>query len=182
MRKRKGLILVNTGDGKGKTTASMGLALRASGHGMKVLFVQFIKGGWKTGEGVRLPELPGVEHHVAGKGFTIPKYRRRPWPEHLQAVADAWALVQARVEEEQFDVVILDEINNVLSNERLSEALPLEELIEFLERKPEMMHVVLTGRRAPQELIDVADTVTEMKLVKHVYKDKGIPAQRGIEF
>lgn len=182
MRKRKGLILVNTGAGKGKTTAAMGMALRASGHGMKVLFVQFIKGGWKTGEGVRLPELPGVEHHVAGKGFTIPKYRRRPWPEHLQAVADAWALVEARVAEDEFDVVILDEINNVLSNARLTEALPLEEVLTFLRQKPEMLHVVLTGRDAPQELIDLADTVTEMVLVKHVYKDKGIPAQKGIEF
>lgn len=182
MRKKKGLIVINTGDGKGKTTAAMGIALRASGHGMKVLFVQFIKGGWKTGESRRLSELPGVEHHVAGKGFTIPKYRRRPWPEHLQAVADAWALVEGRVAEEQFDVVILDEINNVLSDPKLSQALPIDDVITFLKEKPKMMHVVLTGRNAPQQLIDMADTVTEMRIVKHVYKDKGIVAQRGIEF
>lgn len=181
-RPRKGLIIVNTGDGKGKTTAALGVALRASGHGFKTLMVQFIKGSWKIGELKAAGYLPGFDFHPMGEGFSIPGYSRSDLPDHLQAVANAWAFARERALSGAYGLVILDEINYVLSNPQLAPALPKEEVLDFLRQKPPMLHVVLTGRRALPEVIDLADLVTEMRVVKHPWRDQGIPAQKGIEF
>jgi cob(I)alamin adenosyltransferase len=180
-RKEKGLVLVFTGDGKGKTTAAMGLALRAAGHKLRVLVIQFIKGAWKTGEQEAVRALePYITLVRAGRGFTLEHLRdpRISMDEHRQAAADGYALAQQAISSGEYDLVILDEICGTLSAGLLS----LEEVLQLLERKPPRLHVVLTGRGAPPELIERADLVTEMRLIKHPYRDQGIAAQRGIEF
>ena len=175
--KRRGLLIVHTGDGKGKTTAALGLALRALGHGMRVLVIQFIKGPWRAGEHHMAERLqPDLEIIATGTGFVSPDVREWP-PEALQAVRDGWALARERVLAGAADVIILDEINHVLH----WGALPLDEVLEVLWQRPAGVHVVLTGRDAPPELIEAADLVTEMRALKHPH-EQGVKAQRGIEY
>jgi cob(I)alamin adenosyltransferase len=176
---RRGLTIVYTGDGKGKTTAAVGLTVRAAGNRMRVLFVQFIKGSWKSGEREILRSLPTVEVAVTGRGFTIEGLRnpRIPMEAHHDAAASGWALARQAIDEGAYDMVVLDEILGAIN----AQLIPLEEVLEAVRTRPPRLHLVLTGRGAPAELIALADLVSEVRPVKHPY-EHGIPAQRGIEF
>ena len=172
---RVGLIIVHTGNGKGKTTAALGVALRAVGCGFKVLVIQFIKGSWDYGE-LHVAErlAPYFEIKPMGEGFTWETKDR----ERDTAVAHkTWDYCRRMIEANEHDILIFDEINNALDYGYLDVA----EVVAALERKPEKMHIILTGRNAPQELIDVAHLVTEMREIKHPFH-QGIYAQKGIEF
>jgi cob(I)alamin adenosyltransferase len=174
---RKGLIIVNTGPGKGKTTAAMGTALRSVGNGLRVLMLQFLKGSWHYGE------LDAVQ--AFGDKFVMKQMGRgfvkvggaETDPEDVKMVAAAWAEAEQAILSGEWDLVILDEINYAISYHMLDP----EKVVDVLQRKPEQVHVILTGRNAHPALIAVADTVTEMREVKHAYQ-KGIMAQRGIEY
>jgi cob(I)alamin adenosyltransferase len=176
---RHGLTLVYTGNGKGKTTAAVGLTVRAAGNRMRVFFLQFIKGQWKSGEREILRDLPGVDLEVTGRGFTIERLRnpRIPLEDHAAAAAHGWQVARTIVGEGQYDVVVLDEILGAVK----AGLVPLDELLELVRSKPAELHLVLTGRNAPAELIDLADLVSEIQPIKHPLQ-KGIKAQRGIEF
>jgi cob(I)alamin adenosyltransferase len=174
--REKGLIIVHTGAGKGKTTAALGLAFRALGQGLKVGVVQFIKGAIPTGEAAlaaRVADL-GLHMHTMGDGFT---WNTQDRAQDTASARRAWERAVALLRDPSFDVVILDELNVVIRHGYL----PLEEVLGELRRKREMLHVVVTGRNARDELIDLADLVTEMKLVKHPYRS-GVKAQKGVEF
>jgi cob(I)alamin adenosyltransferase len=179
LRQHKGLVIVNTGNGKGKTTASMGLAIRAAGNGMKVLIVQFIKGRWKSGEREAMKHVPGIDVYVMGLGFTIDRLRdeRISDEEHQRAAAEAFAFARERLLSGEYAMVVLDEILGSIKAGLVS----LDEVLQLVADKPPMAHLVLSGRNAPEALIDAADLVTEMREVKHPYQ-QGITAQRGIEF
>ena len=174
----KGLILVHTGDGKGKTTAGLGLALRAWGSGLRVLILQFIKGGWKYGELEaieRLGQLDGrIEIRPLGLGLMRSDEDRE---KHIRAAAKALQESERMMVSGQYDLIIFDEINYAVKFGLIS----LDDVLALLDKKPEKLHVLLTGREARPELIERADLVTEMKLVKHPYQ-QGIKAQQGIEF
>ena len=175
---RKGLIIVLTGPGKGKTTAALGTAFRAVGQGLKVLMVQFIKGSWHYGE-LDAAEMLGADRLKIlpmGRGF-VKVGAEKPDPEDVRLVEEAWGFARENILSGPFDMVILDEINYAISYKMLSP----ERVVETLKHKPEMMHVILTGRNAHPSLVEVADLVTEMREVKHPYQ-KGIQAQRGIEY
>ncbi len=175
-RKRKGLIIVNTGDGKGKSTAAFGIALRAAGNKMNVFIMQFMKGKWKAGEKKSFDLLkPNVEMVSMGDGFTWDTEN----PEQDRETArKAWEIASEKLNNGKYKMVILDEINYVLHYNFL----PHKLFIEALKNKPADVHVVCTGRNAPEELIEIADLVTEMRCIKHPFKEQGIPAQKGIEF
>jgi len=174
---RKGLLLINTGPGKGKTTAALGTALRAVGNGMNVLMIQFLKGSWHYGE------LDAVQ--AFGSNFVLKPMGRgfvkvggaETDPEDIRLVQAAWDEARAAINSGQWDMVVLDEINYAISYNMLDAAL----VAEALRARPEMVHVLLTGRNAHPLLVEMADTVTEMREVKHAYQ-KGILAQRGIEY
>ncbi len=174
---RRGLIIVNTGPGKGKTTAAMGTGLRAVGQGMRVLMLQFLKGSWHYGE------LDAVQ--AFGNNFVMKQMGRgfvkvggaETDPEDIRLVEEAWAEAERAINSGEWDVVILDEINYAISYHLLDAA----KVVEALKRKPAMVHVILTGRNAHPSLVEIADTVTEMRQVKHAY-EKGVMAQRGIEY
>ena len=174
----KGLILVHTGDGKGKTTAGLGLALRAWGSGLRVLILQFIKGGWKYGELEaieRLGQLDGrIEIRPLGLGLMRSDEDRE---KHIRAAAKALQESERMMVSGQYDLIIFDEINYAVKFGLIS----LDDVLALLDKKPEKLHVLLTGRDARPELIERADLVTELKLVKHPYQ-QGIKAQQGIEF
>ncbi|NHM26681.1 cob(I)yrinic acid a,c-diamide adenosyltransferase [Desulfofundulus sp. TPOSR] len=177
MSETKGLILVFTGNGKGKTTAALGMGLRAWGQGMKVLVLQFIKGGWKYGELNAPARLgPGFEIRQLGEGFTRVG-NGKSLEEHRAAARAALNEAEKEVAAGNFDLIILDEILYALKFGLIS----LEEVLALLDKKLPRLHIALTGRDAPPEIIDRADLVTEMKEIKHHYQ-KGIKAQRGIEF
>ncbi|MFP3842954.1 cob(I)yrinic acid a,c-diamide adenosyltransferase [Priestia filamentosa] len=177
--KERGLCLVYTGDGKGKTTASLGLAVRATGRGQRVLIVQFIKSPQRTyGEKIIFDKL-GIEMHQTGVGFTWTKTPE----EHREALKKAWAFTKEKVMSGQYDVVILDEIHNALFITKfpIDDVLPLQEVLELIENRPQGMHLILTGRSAREEVIEAADLVSEIKPIKHYYEE-GIPAVKGLEF
>jgi cob(I)alamin adenosyltransferase len=176
---RRGLTIVYTGNGKGKTTAAVGLAVRAAGNRMRVFFVQFVKGQWKSGEREILRSLPGVDLAVTGRGFTIERLRdpRIPIEEHQDAAAAGWAFAQWLVRANEHDLIVLDEIFAAIN----AGLVPLDELLALVRDKPSELHLVLTGRGAPPELVGLADLVSEVMPVKHPFQ-KGIKAQRGIEF
>jgi cob(I)alamin adenosyltransferase len=174
--REKGLIVVHTGAGKGKTTAALGLAFRALGQGLKVGIVQFIKGAIPTGEAAlaaRMADL-GLQMHTMGDGFT---WNTQDREQDTASARRAWERAVALLRDPSLDVVILDELNVVIKHGYL----PLDEVLDELRRKREMLHVVVTGRNARDELIDLADLVTEMKLVKHPYR-AGVKAQKGVEY
>ena len=176
---RHGLTLVYTGNGKGKTTAAVGLTVRAAGNRMRVFFLQFIKGQWKSGEREVLRGLPGVDLEVTGRGFTIERLRnpRIPLEDHAAAAAHGWQVARTIVGEGEYDVVVLDEILGAVK----AGLVPLDELLALVRSKPSELHLVLTGRNAPAELIDLADLVSEIQPIKHPLQN-GIKAQWGIEF
>jgi cob(I)alamin adenosyltransferase len=174
---RRGLIIVNTGPGKGKTTAAMGTALRAVGQGMRVLMLQFLKGSWHYGE-LDAVQAFGDKFIMKqmGRGF-VKVGAEKPDPEDVRMVEEAWAEAEKAILSGEWDLVVLDEINYAISYGMLDPA----KVVESLKKKPEMVHVILTGRSAHPSIIELADTVTEMRQVKHAY-EKGVMAQRGIEY
>ncbi|SHJ26122.1 cob(I)yrinic acid a,c-diamide adenosyltransferase [Desulfofundulus thermosubterraneus] len=177
MSETNGLILVFTGNGKGKTTAALGMGLRAWGQGMKVLVLQFIKGGWRYGE-LNAPARLGDRFEIRqrGEGFTRVD-NGKTLEDHREAARHALEEANKEITAGNFDLIILDEILYALKFGLITR----EEVLALLDKKPPRLHIALTGRDAPPEIIDRADLVTEMKEIKHHYK-KGIKAQRGIEF
>ena len=172
---RKGLVIVHTGTGKGKTTAALGMICRSLGHGYKVSLIQFIKGAMATAEKVIFDKFPEqMEMRPMGEGFT---WNTQDRERDIATARTAWEAAKTRILDPQWKLVVLDELNIVLRYDYL----PVEDVIEVLKQKPEDTHVVITGRNAPQALIDVADLVTEMTMVKHPFRS-GIKAQPGIEF
>jgi cob(I)alamin adenosyltransferase len=179
----KGLIIVNTGNGKGKTTAALGMVLRSLGHGYRVAIVQFIKGAWEPAEKAAFQhwtsaapgETPQLEFHAMGEGFTWETQDRERDTEKAQA---AWEKALEFIGNPDLRLVLLDEINIALKLGYLD----VQDVLAGLEQKPAESHVILTGRGAPAALIERADLVTEMTLVKHPFREQGIKAQPGIEF
>ncbi|PMB40587.1 cob(I)yrinic acid a,c-diamide adenosyltransferase [Fischerella thermalis CCMEE 5205] len=172
----KGLIIVHTGNGKGKTTAALGMILRSLGHGYKVAIIQFIKGAWEPSEKKVFSLWPDqLEFHAMGEGFTWETQDRDRDLEKAQA---AWQKGLEYIRNPDFKLVLLDEINIAIKLGYLR----VEEILLGLEQKPADNHVILTGRGAPPALIERADLVTEMTLVKHPFRDQGVKAQPGIEF
>lgn len=172
----KGLVIVHTGPGKGKTSAALGMAVRAIGHEMKVGVVQFVKGAMTTGEKAvfdRFPDL--IEFKPMGEGFTWDTQDRT---RDIAVARPAWDEVKRMIADPSYKMVIADELNIVLRYDYL----PVDEVLEALGAKPHMTHVIITGRNAPQELIDAADLVTEMAQVKHPFREQNVKAQKGIEF
>jgi cob(I)alamin adenosyltransferase len=175
---KKGLIIVHTGPGKGKTTAALGTAFRAVGQGLKVLMVQFIKGSWHYGEldAARMLGEGRLRILPMGRGF-VKVGAEKPDPEDVRRVEEAWEFARGRIQSGEYDLVILDEINYAISYKMLDPG----RVVEALKQKPAMVHVILTGRNAHPAIVECADLVTEMREVKHPYQ-KGIVAQRGIEY
>ncbi len=172
----KGLIIVNTGNGKGKTTAALGMVLRSLGHGYRVAIVQFIKGAWEPAEKAVLSLWPDqLEFHAMGEGFTWETQDRE---RDIQKAQAAWETGLTFIRNPDFKLVLLDEVNIALKLGYLS----IEEVLAGLEQKPADSHVILTGRGAPPALIERADLVTEMTLVKHPFREQGVKAQPGIEY
>lgn len=175
----RGLIIVHTGNGKGKTTAALGLAVRAWGDGLRVLILQFIKGSWKYGELETLRilgEMNGrMEVRRGGRGFSQRDTEDKA--EHRKAAQEAWWEALEEITASRWDLIVLDEINYAVKFGLVE----IEQVMELLDKKPSKLHLVLTGRDARPELIERADLVTEMRLIKHPYQ-KGIKAQKGIEF
>ncbi len=173
--REKGLVMVHTGKGKGKSTAAFGMVFRALGNGMKVGVVQFVKGKWQTGERQVLEKLGDqVTMTAMGDGFTWETQDRQ---RDIEAARAAWERAKTMIMDDEHDMVLCDELNIVLRYDYL----PVEEIVEVLKNKPEMKHVIITGRNAKDELMDFADLVTEMTMIKHPFRD-GVKAQVGIEF
>ena len=171
----KGLLMVNTGNGKGKSTAAFGLILRAAGHGMRVGVVQFVKGAWSTGETVALERFEDlVDFYTMGEGFT---WETQDRARDIAAAKAAWAKAQELMADPKYNLVVLDELNIVLRMDYL----PVSEVLSVLTSRCPGLHVLVTGRTAKPELVEAADLVTEMTLVKHPFQ-AGIKAQPGIEF
>lgn len=171
----KGLVIVHSGKGKGKSTAAFGMVFRAIGNGMRVGIVQFVKGKWETGERKVLEAFPEqVEFATMGEGFTWETQDRQ---RDIEAARGAWEKARDMIMDEKLDMVLLDELNIVLRYDYLD----VNDVIEFLKTKPEMKHVIITGRNGKDELIEFADLVTEMEMIKHPFRS-GVKAQVGIEF
>lgn len=176
----KGLLIVHTGTGKGKSTAAFGLAARAVGNGMKVGIIQFVKGKWETGERVVLEAFPDqVTIKTMGEGFTWETQDRE---RDIAAANGAWDMAKQMIEDARengtYDLLLFDELNIVLRYDYID----LNDVVETLSARPEMLHIIVTGRNAKPELIEAADLVTEMTLVKHPFREQNVRAQKGIEF
>ncbi|MEO0888159.1 MAG: cob(I)yrinic acid a,c-diamide adenosyltransferase [Cyanobacteria bacterium J06648_10] len=172
----KGLVIVNTGNGKGKTTAALGMVLRSLGHGFNVAIVQFIKGGWEPAEKAALSHWPQqLKFHAMGEGFT---WETQDRDRDIEMATAAWEKALTYIRDASYKTVLLDEVNIALKLGYLS----VEQILAGLEEKPEMSHVILTGRGAPKELVERADLVTEMTPIKHPFKEQGVKAQAGVEF
>ncbi len=170
-----GLLMLFTGNGKGKTTSALGLAFRAIGHGFPVCMIQFIKGSWKYGELEAAKHFaPLMEVHVMGRGFT---WKSADLTKDVAAAREAWDFARKIIREGKHRIVILDELTYPVSYDMIDE----KEVIETISSRPENMHVIITGRGASEKLVDAADLVTEMLDVKHPYEN-GISAQKGVEF
>jgi len=177
-KERVGLIVVLTGHGKGKTTSAMGMALRAAGHDMKVCIIHFMKGDMYSGEIDGIRKLaPTVELHLTGKGFCGIYGNPYPYEEHRANAQAAVKIAQEKMLSGVFDMLILDEINNALKLRLVD----LPQVLDLIERKPPLMHLILTGRDAHPEIIERAHTVSEVKEVKHAYRQK-IEPQKGIDY
>jgi cob(I)alamin adenosyltransferase len=172
--KKKGRIIINTGDGKGKTTAALGTAFRALGHGHKVCVIQFLKGQGQYGERILAKQFENLDWHICGKGFV---FKKEDIEEDRTVAREGFELAKKIIEADTYDLVILDEITYLPQFDFLE----VGKITSLLENKPLRLNVILTGRNASQELIDLADTVSEIKSVKHAYEG-GIRAQKGIEF
>lgn len=174
---RKGLLIVYTGNGKGKTTAALGMVVRAVGYDWKVLMVQFIKGDWSYGELEGYKRLqPNFELYRMGRGFVRIMGDKKPIEDHIKAAKEALTYVKKHMKDD-FDIVILDEVNVAIKEGLVS----VQEVLEVANARPDFLHLVLTGRNAPQEIIEAADLVTEMKEIKHPFK-QGILAQPGVDY
>ena len=173
--RRRGITLVHTGEGKGKSSSAFGVVFRAAGWDLRVCVIQFIKGQWKTGEQQAAGRFENIDWHALGDGFTWDTQD----PEQDRATSrEIWRFSQERIRSGSYDLVVLDEINYCCSYGWLSGA----EVADFIRReKPPWMHLILTGRDAPPEIIDVADTATEMRALKHAF-EQGIKAEQGVEF
>ncbi|MDZ7283451.1 cob(I)yrinic acid a,c-diamide adenosyltransferase [Sphingomonas sanguinis] len=171
----KGLIIVHTGKGKGKTTAALGMVIRAVGHGMRVGMVQFVKGAMTTGEAAVLARFPEVDFHAMGEGFT---WNTQDRSRDIATARGAWEEVKRMIADPSYDLIVADELNIVLRYDYL----PVDEVLEVLSTKGAMTHVVITGRNAPDALIEAADLVTDMTQVKHPFREQGVKAQKGVEF
>jgi cob(I)alamin adenosyltransferase len=172
---RKGLLMVYTGNGKGKTTAALGLAFRALGHDFPVCLIQFIKGDWKYGELKSAEQFKDLlDFHVAGVGFT---WKSKDLDKDRKAAQDGWSLAKSVIAAGRHRLIILDEFTYAINYGMVNE----EESLEVLHNRPKGLHVLVTGRDAPKGLVEIADLVTEMNEVKHPYK-AGIQAQKGIEW
>jgi cob(I)alamin adenosyltransferase len=172
---KRGLIMVFTGNGKGKTTAALGLALRAAGHGHKVCFVQFIKGTWKYGEMEALKRFEDViDFHVMGRGFT---WKSEDLEKDAQAARQAWDFAKEAMDSGTYRLIVLDEFTYPLTYKMID----IQPVLEALANRPPDLHVAITGRDAAGELLAKADLVTEMREIKHPWQ-QGIKAQKGIEF
>ncbi len=171
----KGLLIVHTGKGKGKSTAAMGLAIRAMGNGMRVGIVQFVKGVWATGERDILNHFPDlVTIKAMGEGFT---WETQDRARDIAAAENGWEMAKTMIADPAYKMVILDELNIVLRYD----SIPIADVVETLQAKPEGLHVVVTGRNAKNELIEIADLVTEMTQIKHPFRS-GVKAQMGVEW
>jgi cob(I)alamin adenosyltransferase len=172
---KKGLLIVNTGNGKGKTTAALGTALRSAGHGLRVCFIQFIKGGWKYGELDAVKCFPDtIDFHVMGKGFT---WQSDNLEEDKALARKGWELALEAIASKKYHLVVLDEFTYLLKYGMID----LSSAVATINNRPSNLHLIITGRDAPKNLVEAADMVTEMREVKHPFK-KGIKAQKGIEF
>ncbi len=172
--KEQGVIVITTGNGKGKSSSGFGMVARALGHNMKVGIVQFIKGAMSTGEETFYRRFPDeVEYHVMGDGFT---WNTQDREQDIKTATLAWDIAKNMLSDDSYNLILLDELNIVLKYQYL----PIEDVINDLQSRPNMQHVVITGRAAKDELIEIADTVTEMKDVKHAFRS-GVKAQKGIE-
>jgi cob(I)alamin adenosyltransferase len=177
-KERRGLVVVITGNGKGKTTAALGLALRACGHGMRVCIIQFMKGDLYAGEWDGIKRMNcAIELHATGKGFCGIQGNPYPWKEHRANAQDAVDLVHEKMAAGAFDLLILDEINNALKLKLVD----LEQVLEILRTRPPLMHLVLTGRDAHPQVLELADTASEVSEIKHAFR-KGIEPQPGIDY
>ena len=171
----KGLLMVFTGNGKGKTTAALGVAVRAMGHGFHVCVIQFIKGSWKYGELEAVKRFTDLmDFHVTGRGFT---WKSEDFEKDKKAAREGWRLAKEVMASGKYRIIILDELTYLIKLNMIDE----KEVVEAILNKPQDLHIVVTGRDAPVSLIDAADLVTELKAVKHPL-EKGIKAQKGIEF
>jgi cob(I)alamin adenosyltransferase len=172
----KGLVIVNTGDGKGKTTAALGIALRAWGHDMRVCVIQFLKNGkLRSGEACAAEKL-GIEWHALGDGCT---WSSRDIVKSRSKALDAWRIAQEAIVSGHYDMVVLDELTHLFHLGWLETG---EAVAWLRNHKPPRLHVVITGRHAPEELLEIADLVTEMREVKHPYAEQKLAAQPGIEY
>lgn len=173
--RRQGVVLVNTGEGKGKSSSALGMVFRAAGWGMKICVIQFIKGQWQTGEQKAAERFDNIEWHALGDGFT---WDTKNPEQDIKTSREIWAFSQQKILSADYDLVLLDEINYCCGYQWISG----QEIAEFIaEAKPPWMHLILTGRNAAPEVIAVAHTVTEMMPIKHAFK-QGIKAEQGIEF
>ena len=174
--KEKGLIIINTGEGKGKTTAALGMGLRTIGHNHKVAIIQFIKGGWKPGESLALKIFGDkLMFHACGEGFT---WETQDRSKDIKLVNSSWKKALSYIKNSDYKLVILDEIIVAIKLGYIDE----DEIINGINLRPELTHVVLTGRGASKKLINSADLVTEMKLIHHPFREQGVKAQEGIEY
>ena len=175
-KKEKGLIIITTGEGKGKTTAALGMGIRTLGHNHKVAIIQFIKGGWEPGESLALKIYgDSLKFHACGEGFTWETQDRN---KDITLVKSSWSKALAYLKDTNYKLIILDEIIVAIKLGYIDE----DEIIKGINLRPELTHVVLTGRGASKKLIDSADLVTEMKLIHHPFREQGVKAQKGIEY
>ncbi len=173
--RRQGVVLVHTGEGKGKSSSALGMVFRAAGWGMKVCVIQYIKGQWQTGEQKAAERFDNIEWHALGDGFT---WDTKNPEQDIKTSREIWEFSKQKILSEQYDLVLLDEINYCCGYNWISG----KEIADFIrQQKPEWMHLIMTGRNAADEVIEVAHTVTEMKKLKHAYA-QGIKAEQGIEF
>ena len=173
--RKKGIIVVFTGNGKGKTSAALGIALRASGHAMKTLMIQFIKEKGKSGEQEVCPSVnQNIDIYTFGMGFVFRGDDLRP---HIAMAEEAWFFMEESLQEKKYDILILDELSVVMNLGLLT----MERVTGFLAKKADAIHVIITGRDVPNEIINLADVVTEMKEIKHIYQ-QGVTAIKGIDY
>jgi cob(I)alamin adenosyltransferase len=173
--RRKGLVVVNTGEGKGKSSSALGMVFRAAGWGMRICVIQFIKGQWQTGEQKAAERFENIEWHALGDGFT---WDTKNPEQDIKTSRSIWEFSKQKIRSGDYDLVLLDEINYCCGYQWLTG----NEIAEFITlEKPEWMHIILTGRNAAPEVVEIAHTVTEMQSVKHAFS-QGIKAEQGIEF